>query len=451
MKYIRSVICNNVMNYVLNNDDLRRLINDFACGANIIFSEYEYIFKAPEHTIVLLLNPFLLKLNRFSKSKYLFTSKGVVDCTGVFPIEPMCHKLHDRLKSILLVETDDEQSLRLKMLGPMVYEVNDTKKKYPPHAGRGLSMLHRAARADDLPSVKILLRSGEFDVTATTTKSDMTALHFAASSTNNPELVHALLQTPNGISCINYQDSDGSTPLMCAVENNNCNVVEELLKYDNINVTMWNNYGDSALDTAKDEKDDDCIQQLKEFMKDITMPSYGTPLMQAARENEVDTLQNLLEQQVDVTIKDRLGNTALDWASRRKNVNCVKLLVDYMKKHKLFTLYEAIRDFDDFDYIRYLLGKDSDDVTAIINARSDNGSTPLIQAAYNNKPNSMRALLEYKGIDVNLRNILGKTAMDYARHESMDYARHGCAHILEAYMRANNIGQHDMLLRLLKF
>lgn len=53
------------------------------------------------------------------------------------------------------------------------------------------------------------------------------------------------------------------------------------------------------------------------------------------------------------------------------------------------------------------------DLGADLNARDNNGDTPLFMAAYGNKnPEVIKALLEY-GADVNIRDDSGKTALEY--------------------------------------
>jgi ankyrin repeat protein len=66
--------------------------------------------------------------------------------------------------------------------------------------------------------VKILLRSGEFDVRVKT-NGGYTALYYAVMYTNNPELIHLLLEAPHGMECLNARDNDGWTPLIMAARN----------------------------------------------------------------------------------------------------------------------------------------------------------------------------------------------------------------------------------------
>ena len=78
--------------------------------------------------------------------------------------------------------------------------------------------------------MKILLRSGEFDVRVKDNFGN-TALHYAASHTNNPELIHLILAAEHGMSCLNA--------------GGNGEYVEDALSYQifNPNSGEWSNTG----------------------------------------------------------------------------------------------------------------------------------------------------------------------------------------------------------------
>ena len=64
------------------------------------------------------------------------------------------------------IETVEQREYRLECLGPTndELEVDELKAKYPRKYGYEDTSLHRAVAANDLASVKMLIRSGEFDV-----------------------------------------------------------------------------------------------------------------------------------------------------------------------------------------------------------------------------------------------------------------------------------------------
>jgi hypothetical protein len=259
------------MNYVLSNDDLRRHINDFACGDRTIRLEYLNIFNQEIHDMSQYLNPFLKQFQTFSQSQNLcivFFNDTLTTwpAKDFFQIESIKWQLYDRLNKVTkaqIVETSAERMLRLNLLG---FTVSELKERYPPQFGT--SPFRVAVRANDLSSVEIFLRNNEFDV------GDMSrALHDAAHITNNPAMIHALLKPP-GIEIINVSNEYNDTALIVAVRNHHEKVVEALLEYEEIDVTVFGGLHypkrtalDWALDWAIKTKDDKCLRLLEAYME----------------------------------------------------------------------------------------------------------------------------------------------------------------------------------------
>ena len=153
-------------------------------------------------------------------------------------------------------------------------QLAEAKAKHPPNPEHGVTSLHVAALNDDLSSVDILLRSGEFSVTETCHHGG-TALTYAAWNTNNPDLVDLLLQHPCGSEALNAPDNDGFTPLICAAHGNNLEVVSALLAHEDIDVFAKEyNYGDTALDKAVGAQHEDCERLLREYLeRNLPLPS----------------------------------------------------------------------------------------------------------------------------------------------------------------------------------
>ena len=91
-------------------------------------------------------------------------------------MEPVYHQLHATFRVlpgavVKEIETDEQKELRREVLGVTNTEVEEVKTKQPPYEDNtdedlGGTSLHTTVEANDLASVKILLRSGEFDVRA---------------------------------------------------------------------------------------------------------------------------------------------------------------------------------------------------------------------------------------------------------------------------------------------
>ena len=55
--------------------------------------------------------------------------------------------------------------------------------------------------------------------------------------------------------------------------------------------------------------------------------------------------------EIDVTMKDADGETALDLAISQNRQKCIDILTEYMKEHNLFTLFHVVR-YNDFEYVK---------------------------------------------------------------------------------------------------
>ena len=82
---------------------------------------------------------------------------------------------------------------------------NSKRSILPTKYEEGGTSLHTAV---DLATVKMFIRSGEFDVRATD-QFGYTPLHDAAEFTNNPAIIHALVQGPHGLDVLNTRHVNG--------------------------------------------------------------------------------------------------------------------------------------------------------------------------------------------------------------------------------------------------
>ena len=116
--------------------------------------------------------------------------------------------------------SEEDTRRRVECLGLTDYEevqVAEAKAKHPPSGT--MTSLHVAVRANDLASVKVFIRSGQFDVRATA-GGGYTPLHVAAIRTNNPAMIHAIVQSPRGLDVLNTRNAGGETPLLLAAAYN---------------------------------------------------------------------------------------------------------------------------------------------------------------------------------------------------------------------------------------
>lgn len=105
-----------------------------------------------------------------------------------------------------------------------------------------------------------------------------------------------------------------------------------------------------------------------------------TPLMEAAGENDAETIGVLIEEGADINAADETNSTALHWAVYYGNLEAAKVLLE--------------------------AGANSDTVDVY-------DQTPLISAVYNGDVDMAELLLEY-GADPAYEDPYGYTAYDYA-------------------------------------
>ena len=198
---------------------------------------------------------------------------GCLEANRAFSLEHCFRTLSVRFKSLKkevverLEQTEEDTQRRIDCLGHTDYEIAEAKAKHPPRYG-GTS-LQRAVEADDLASVKLFIRSGQFDVRATTS-SGCTALHlFALNSHDNPAMVHTIVQAPHGMDCINAGDVYGCTPLFLAACFNHPRVLDVLLSLEGIDVSIKGECSDdreyTALKVATRRGHEECVRLLKDY------------------------------------------------------------------------------------------------------------------------------------------------------------------------------------------
>jgi len=144
---------------------------------------------------------------------------------------------------------------------PTYEEIEAVKAKYKPKGYVG-TPLFEAAVSNDIESVSILLRSGEFKVTDSFPPDGMDTLKMVIACSNDPELIDVLLKAPGGMECLNAPNDDGWTPLHYAALRDSV-YTKLLLSYEGINVWLENKNGDTALDLAQRFQSKEIIQLLK--------------------------------------------------------------------------------------------------------------------------------------------------------------------------------------------
>jgi uncharacterized protein len=170
------------------------------------------------------------------------------------------------------------------------------------------SDLFRSAQMDDVRTVKALLGAG-LDPNLADAARGETAMMVALRE-NSMRVFELLLAHPR--TNIEAVSANGSTALMLAAfKHNKAALLALLAKGAYVNRPGW-----TALHFAAASGDDAIVRILLEQHAyiDTESPSKITPVMIAAREGHLSTVQVLLEEGADATLKNAEGVTAAEFA-----------------------------------------------------------------------------------------------------------------------------------------
>ena len=155
---------------------------------------------------------------------------------------------------------------------------------------------------------------------------------------------------------------------------------------------------------------------------DFVGDRIGTGLMIAAWQGNIPMMELFAAKGADINRMNALGEQALMHAAWRGNLDAVTWLLGkgaaMNRSAKQWTAlhYAAFSGKD--DVVRYLVARGAD-----LDARSPNGSTPLMMAVYEGKDSTVRQLVRL-GADRKAVNDAGEGAMQWAfKHDKLAIAR----------------------------
>ncbi len=198
------------------------------------------------------------------------------------------------------------------------------------------------------------------------------------------KMVQALIERGANV---NWQDSEGMTPLMLACRQGDKSTVKVLLETTiTTNVNMLANDGKTALLEAV--KNNDTASIVRENKEELGRGKYMLGKVASWWHNwtYVDIVKLLIEAKADVNAQDSDGATSLLLAADLGQTSMVKLLLEH-KAH--------------------------------VDVQDANGTTPLIAAAKSDAIDSAKALLKAKA-NRDLQDNDGKTALMYAQEKGYD-------------------------------
>ncbi len=276
----------------------------------------------------------------------------------------------------------------------------------------GWTSLHLAAANRRIEIARILLES-DAEVNARSDEGS-TPLH-EASRGRELDIVRLLL----GHSAdVRVRDKGRDTPLHLAASSGSLEVSQILLKY-NAEINAHNNDGSTPLHRASASGYLDIVRLLLDHGADTDVRDNrrNTPLHLAAASGSLEVARALLKRNAKVDAQNDSGSTPLHKASENGHTDVVRLLMDHaaadahVRDNSRNTPLHLAAANGNLEAARILLERNAE-----VNARNDNGSTPLHRASKNlwrGYPDVVRLLLDH-GADAHVRDHSGSTPSEVA-------------------------------------
>jgi E3 ubiquitin-protein ligase mind-bomb len=287
----------------------------------------------------------------------------------------------------------------------------------------GHTALHVAIRKGNRTAVEELLKRMDVDVNLKNYK-NQTALHFATWWKNMPINLFKIILHKS--SAVDAQDERGRTALHFAIREKNKTAVKVLLKRDDVDVNLKNNYNQTALHYACFWKNMpiDLFKVILEKSTHVNAQEEDgdTALHLAIMYKSATALKELLKRDdVNVNIKNNHSVTALQFASVWKNipVDLFRVILT-----KLADIINA-QDEDGFTALHYaIIGKNRttveellkrDDVNENVNLKNNYNYTILhVASVWKNIPIDLFIKILEETTDVNAKDEDGNTALHWA-------------------------------------
>jgi len=218
------------------------------------------------------------------------------------------------------------------------------------------------------------------------------------------------------------QDISNNTPLILAIFNSFDDISKELIELtDNKDyLDIKNNDNNTALRLAVQYNNENIAELLIKRGVDINgeVEQGNTPLLYAIQHNNENIAILLIENGADKNKENNSGFTPLSYAVLHDNENIAKLLIangsDTNKENNSGNtplLYAVQNDNENITKLLIENGADK-------NKENNSGFTPLLYAIQN-KSENIAILLLNKGADINIRNKIGELPLEYATRKGL--------------------------------
>mmetsp|Transcript_13751 Transcript_13751/g.19054 ORF Transcript_13751/g.19054 Transcript_13751/m.19054 type:complete len:379 (+) Transcript_13751:118-1254(+) len=260
-------------------------------------------------------------------------------------------------------------------------------------------------------------------------------LFYRGVKSRNLDQVYRILRM-NPTLNVNMQNRDdhGNTPLICAVRNNDFDMVRFLVEEANAKVNAKNNHKATPLLHACESGHVKIVSYLTDHEKNQSVNIKNmlgrTPLSTAASRGHVEIIQILMKQaNIKIDIKDRFGWTPLRNSAANGNLVAVRYLIERanatvdVRDHQGMTPLLWAAGNSHLGVVRYLIHE----AKANFASKDKFGSNVLLTAArgfYSFRLKVIKFLIN-KNVDVNSMDNSGKTTlMLLARYGQFEETRY---------------------------
>jgi pectate lyase len=233
---------------------------------------------------------------------------------------------------------------------------------------------------------------------------------------------------------------EGDTPLHTAIRMAHKDIVELLIS-KGADVNAKSNQGEAPIDIAMRKPHMDIASALIDNGAEASFftkmrvnmarqaKTANLSLLFAAQNGEQEKVEALLDQGVDINLRDSEGNTSLYYAAREGHGEVAQLLIEKGAD-------VTVKDAQGMTPLYFAVGNGMDAVAELIiahdnidvNVQTDRGWTPLHMAVVQGHKEIVQSLIDH-GAEVNVKNRGGQTPIDFA-------TRGGFVEIIEILTRA---------------